>query len=108
MKNERLSELIEEVQWLADIEQVKEAWTKEKSSSDCGYDSPEYYSVLYDDLKILDAESLEGLSECKKIIVSEFARALKKAAEKDRALYDIRRLIEDPHFKIAQKIASLL
>jgi len=108
MQNLKAKELKDEIRWLSDADQVRKWWTMEHSATDFGYDIPEYYSVLFDDLKILDVESIPELSDYEKIIILEFARALKLAAGKDRVLYDRNRFLDDPHFKIAQKIASLL
>lgn len=108
MTPENVCFLLDEVRWLSDTQQVKQAWTDKKTTSEPGVDASEYYSILFDDLDILNVASIPELSDYQKTVILEFAQMLKTAAKKDRLLYDVPRLLEDPHFRIAQRIASLL
>jgi hypothetical protein len=109
MQNEEMiQELLDEIRWLSDVKGVQKMWTIPKQPSEPGYDAPEYYSVLFDDLDIVELSKSDCLPPDKQVFVSEFARCLKLAASKNKALYDVERFLSDPHFKIAQKIAVLV
>lgn len=102
-------ELLSEIRWLSDIDRVRSEWTgPEKPAGAAGVGAEEYYSILFDDLKILSIGARKDFTDNEKTIILEFARSLQLSAKKDHLLHNAEKLLQDPHFRISQSIASLV
>ena len=93
-------DFLSELRWLANGVAVEKEWR----SSDIA--AGEFYCAIFDDYLIEDASKIYALNTREVCYVENIAHFLQLASPGSNL--DVQAVLDDPNFRIAQKIAELL